>query len=331
MSAAEGQAAVAAHGPADALIRVENLHKSFGDTHAVNGVSLHVRAGEIYGLVGPDGSGKTTLIRLLCGALRADVGDAWIVGNSVATNAPLARENIGYLAQRFSLYEELSVSENLQFFAEVRGLPREQYQARSAEILDFVGLSQFVDRRAGQLSGGMKQKLGLALALVNEPRVLLLDEPTTGVDPVTRQDFWKLIAPLLREGNISVFVSTPYMDEAVRCTRVGFLRHGQLIREGPPHALQQMLSGRILLLTGQPRPLLAEIARADPAVEAIQRFGNQLHIRLRKPSSAQVVARLTGAITAAGGAVQSLHEVEPQLEDVFLALTDNEVARVPGD
>ena len=227
---------------AEVLIRASDLHKCFGSTHAVNGVSLQVSEGEIYGLVGPDGAGKTTLLRLLCGALHPDRGGASLAGFDVARQVERARQQIGYLAQRFALYEELTVLENLRFFAEVRGLPGSQWKPRSQEILAFVGLADFVERRAGQLSGGMKQKLGLALALINRPHILLLDEPTTGVDPVTRQDFWRLIIGLLQEESLCVLVSTPYMDEAARCQRVGFLRGGKLISEGTPPRLPRLVS-----------------------------------------------------------------------------------------
>lgn len=304
----------------DYLIDAYDLHKSFVDTHAVDGVSLRVASGEIYGLVGPDGAGKTTVMRLLCGALTLDDGDVAIGGFDIRRQVEWAREQIGYLAQRFSLYEELSVQENLRFFAEVRGLKPAQWAPRSLEILEFVGLEAFRDRRAGQLSGGMKQKLGLALALINEPRILLLDEPTTGVDPVTRQDFWRLILPLLRRGNLAVLVSTPYMDEALRCTRIGFMRNGRIISEGPPAELRRRLDGRILELTGKPDKLIVEIARADPGVETAERFGNRFHLRVAPGQADAVLGRLGGSIRAAGGAVESLHQIEPQLEDVFIEL-----------
>ena len=179
-----------------ALIETNHLHKSFGNTHAVDDLNLSVAAGEIYGLVGPDGAGKTTALRLLCGALRSDAGQTSITTYDIARQTEQARAQIGYLPQRFSLYEDLTVLENLRFFAEARGLPTVEWKPRCMEILEFVGLAEFINRRAGQLSGGMKQKLGLAAALVHRPRVLLLDEPTTGVDPVTRQDFWQLIIRL---------------------------------------------------------------------------------------------------------------------------------------
>src|SRR5512134_3929795 len=204
------------------LVNATNLRKSFGETHAVDGVSLEIPPGEIYGLVGADGAGKTTTMRLLVGALKADSGQVTICGYDIDRQTEQARSQFGYLSQRFSMYEDLTVLENIRFFAEVRGLKSNEWLPRSLEILEFVGLEQFKDRRAGQLSGGMKQKLGLASALVTRPRVLLLDEPTTGVDPVTRQDFWQLIIKLAsaalagvgnREERVSVIISTPYMDE----------------------------------------------------------------------------------------------------------------------
>jgi ABC-2 type transport system ATP-binding protein len=235
-----------------ALIAAHGLAKSFGAARAVDGLSLQIAAGEIYGLVGPDGAGKTTTMRLLCGALRADQGQATIAGFDIGRETEAARARLGYLPQRFSLYEELTVLENIRFFAEVRGLSAAEWRPVCLEILAFVGLDRFTGRRAGHLSGGMKQKLGLAAALVHRPQVLLLDEPTTGVDPVTRQDFWQLIIRLAGQREVAVLVSTPYMDEAARCTRVGFLRAGRLLVEGAPGALRQALDGRILELQGQP-------------------------------------------------------------------------------
>jgi len=305
------------------LIQAVELHKSFKETRAVDGVSLQVAAGEIYGLVGPDGAGKTTLLRLLCGALHLDGGSVSLGAYDIVRQAEQARSILGYLAQRFSLYEDLTVLENLKFFAEVRGMPIKEWEPRSQEILEFVGLAEFSDRRAGQLSGGMKQKLGLALALVNRPHILLLDEPTTGVDPVTRQDFWRLIIRLLRDESLAVLVSTPYMDEAMRCTRVGFLRGGKLICEGTPRELRARLAGRIVELTGEPQALLASLAQADKNVEAVQRFGNQLHLRVESGKAEQVVKRLGKKIKAAGGKVVALQPVEAQLEDVFIELSES--------
>ena len=234
------------------MIQVEHLSKSFGPVQAVRDLSLSVAAGEIYGLIGPDGAGKTTTMRLICGALRPDAGKITVAGHDVCRHPDRVRDEIGYLPQRFSLYEELTVLENLRFFAEVRGIPRQEWYRRSMEILEFVELAPFVHRRAGHLSGGMKQKLGLAVALVHRPRVLLLDEPTNGVDPVTRQEFWQLLIRLMREEQVAILLSTPYMDEAARCSRVGLMLHGRLVVEGAPTALRERLAGRVLELHGAP-------------------------------------------------------------------------------
>jgi ABC-2 type transport system ATP-binding protein len=306
------------------LIQAKDLHKKFSHIKALDGVSLQVAAGEIYGLVGPDGAGKTTLVRLLCGALSLDGGEVTLDKYDIAKQTEQAREQIGYLAQRFSLYEDLTVLENLQFFAEVRGLPTKEWVPRSREILNFVGLDEFSHRRAGQLSGGMKQKLGLALALVNRPRILLLDEPTTGVDPVTRQDFWQLIIRLLGEQSIAVLISTPYMDEAARCNRVGFLLNGRLICEGTPRELRARLAGKIVELAGEPQNRIAQIAQEDRDVEDVQRFGIRLHLRIREGKTDTVIQRLKESVEQANGNIESIHPIEPQLEDIFIALSEGQ-------
>ncbi len=320
------------------LVQANNISKVFGDIHAVNGVSLNIRAGEIYGLVGADGAGKTTTMRLLVGALKADSGNVNICGFDIAKKIENARAQIGYLSQRFSLYEDLTVLENIRFFAEVRGLKSNEWQPRCMEILEFVGLDEFTDRRAGQLSGGMKQKLGLASALVTRPRVLLLDEPTTGVDPVTRQDFWQLViklvsAPLLlpqnsenvdREtGGVSVLISTPYMDEASRCHRVGFMKAGKIIAEDTPSNLRARLNNRILELRGSPLNLLRHVAHKDEDVEDVQAFGDKLHIRVRENKAQDVLSRLKSEIGSEGGQVDVLRAVPSTLEDVFIELSES--------
>ena len=314
------------------LIKADHLQRSFGDNHAVRDVSLHVAAGEIYGLVGPDGAGKTTTLRLLVGALQADAGEVEVGGYDVLQQVEKARSQIGYLSQRFSLYEDLTVLENIRFFAEVRGLPSQEWYPKSMEILEFVGLADFRDRRAAQLSGGMKQKLGLASALVTRPRVLLLDEPTTGVDPVTRQDFWQLVIRLVSgpdaggngRGDVCVLLTTPYMDEAARCHRVSFMQSGRIIAEGPPSDLRASLSGRILELRGSPLALLRRIAHQDADVEDVQAFGDRLHVRVVAKKARVVVGRLKARIQEAGGQVVALRVVPPILEDVFIALLEQQ-------
>ena len=313
------------------LVQAENLYKHFGHTHAVDGVSLQIKSGEIYGLVGSDGAGKTTTIRLLVGALLPDEGSVNVCGFDVLKQTEQARSTIGYLSQRFSMYEDLTVLENIRFFAEVRGLSSSEWLPRSMEILDFVGLGKFKDRRAGQLSGGMKQKLGLATALVTRPRLLLLDEPTTGVDPVTRQDFWQLVIKLVgsREGDgVSVIISTPYMDEASRCHRVGFMKNGRIIAEDTPSALRSRLNGRVLELRGSPLKLIRHIAHQDVDVEDVQAFGDRLHIRVRDDQAQHVIRRLQTEIANAGGRVDELRIVPPALEDVFIALSEDKAESV---
>lgn len=319
------------------MIDASHLFKSFVHTHAVEDVSLRVKAGEIYGLVGSDGAGKTTTLRLLVGALKPDSGSVSICDFDMFRKTEQARAHIGYLSQRFSLYEDLTVLENIRFFAEVRGLKADEWLPRCMEILEFVGLADFKDRRAGQLSGGMRQKLGLASALVTRPRVLLLDEPTTGVDPVTRQDFWQLLirlvsAPLSdsppifgetggsRRG-VAVLLTTPYMDEAARCNRVGFMRVGHLIAEGTPSELRASLVGRILELRGTPLPLLKKIAAEDKDVENVQAFGDKLHLRVTASQAEAVIARLQDAIPARSGSMTEARPVPPTLEDVFILLS----------
>jgi len=309
------------------LVQASGLKKYFDNTHAVDGVSLNVPVGEIYGLVGSDGAGKTTTMRLLVGALLPDAGEISICGYNVLKQTEQARSTIGYLSQRFSMYEDLTVLENIRFFAEVRGLSSTEWLPRSMDILEFVGLDKFKDRRAGQLSGGMKQKLGLASALVTRPRLLLLDEPTTGVDPVTRQDFWQLVIKLVGSsegGGVSVIISTPYMDEASRCHRVGFMKNGQIIAEDTPSNLRSILNGRILELRGSPLNILRHAAHSDTDVEDVQAFGDRLHIRVREGTSKMVLNRLGKAISSAGGSVDELRSVLPALEDVFIALSDQE-------
>ena len=307
------------------LVNATNLRKFFGETHAVDGVSLEISAGEIYGLVGADGAGKTTTMRLLVGALKADSGQAEICGYDIHRQTEQARSQFGYLSQRFSMYEDLTVLENIRFFAEVRGLKSDEWLPRCLEILEFVGLEKFTDRRAGQLSGGMRQKLGLASALVTRPRVLLLDEPTTGVDPVTRQDFWQLVIRLTNhDGGVAVLISTPYMDEASRCHRVGFMKDGRIIAEDSPSNLRARLAGRILELRGRPLHIVRHTAHVDPDVEDVQAFGDRLHLRVGEGKAEAVLRRLPAEIRSVGGEIDDLRIIPPALEDVFIALSDHE-------
>ncbi|MBL8057520.1 MAG: ABC transporter ATP-binding protein [Anaerolineales bacterium] len=299
------------------LIEARDLHRAYGANRAVDGLSLTVRAGEAYGLVGPDGAGKTTTMRLLVGALRADRGEIQVGGYVIGRQTEQARAHLGYLAQRFSLYGDLTVAENLEFFGAMRGVRGPALARRAAELLKFVGLAGFEDRPADKLSGGMKQKLGLACALIHEPRVLLLDEPTGGVDPVTRQDFWQLLIRVLAEGT-AVIVSTPYMDEAARCTRVGFMYRGRILVEGAPRELTAAMQGRVLELAAHPKDRAKALAAADPDVEDVLTFGDRFHVRVRE--TAGPLARLPEVLAQAGVAMERLRPIAPSLEDVFISL-----------
>lgn len=305
----------------DILVETENLVRTFGSLHAVDGLDLQVRAGEMVGLVGPDGAGKTTAMRLLCGALQPTSGTIRVAGYDIPTQVEKAREEIGYLAQRFSLYGDLTVKENLDFFGEVFDIPDQEREKRSAELLRFAGLEEFKDRSASALSGGMQKKLGLASALVHRPKVLLLDEPTGGVDPIARQEFWHLLIGLLRGGS-AVLVSTPYMDEAMRFNRVIFMNHGRALMQGAPRDLMKRLDNRILELDADPQMAARKIAEADPEVEDIHTFGEYLHLRVR--SADGPMQRIPPALQAAGISLTHLHPVAPTLEDVFIHLLETE-------
>jgi drug efflux transport system ATP-binding protein len=317
-----------------AMIEAAGLTKRFRAVPAVNDINLAIKAGEIYGLVGSDGAGKTTTIRMLVGALKADAGTCSVAGYSLESQTEDARAEMGYLSQRFSLYEDLTVLENIRFFAEVRGLRSDAWLPRCMEILEFVGLAGFKDRRAAHLSGGMRQKLGLASALVTRPRVLLLDEPTTGVDPVTRQDFWQLLINLVSpdtrspapaadaSAGVTVLISTPYMDEAARCHRVGFMRHGKIIAEDTPSQLRARLAGRILELRGSPLALLRRLAQEQEGVEAVRAFGDRLHLRVAAEQEQHVIARLKTSLEKGGGRVDYLRSIPPLLEDIFIYLSE---------
>jgi ABC-2 type transport system ATP-binding protein len=303
----------------DILLETEDLVKTFGAFHALNGLNIQVGAGEMVGLVGPDGAGKTTAMRLLCGALKPTSGHIRVAGYEVPRQVEQAREHIGYLAQRFALYGDLTISENLEFFAEVFDIPDAERRARSQELLAFAGLEKFANRPASALSGGMQKKLGLATALVHRPQVLLLDEPTGGVDPVSRQEFWHLLIRLLRGGS-AVLVSTPYMDEAMRFNRVIFMNKGKALTQGTPRELIKLLDGRVLELAAEPQVDARRIATADPDVQDVHAFGDRIHLRVR--DAAGPLARLPVALQAAGLNLIHLKPVTPTLEDVFMHLLE---------
>lgn len=306
------------------LLKASNLTKRFGDLTAVDDLSINLDRGEIYGLVGPDGAGKTTTIRMMVGAMTPDSGEVHINGINMSQNPDLARENLGYLSQRFSLYEDMTVLENIRFFSEVRGLTSEEWEPRSMEILSFVGMAEFKDRLAGKLSGGMKQKLGLATALVHRPALLLLDEPSGGVDPVTRQDFWQLIIRIVAHDGVGVLVSTPYMDEVARCTKMGMMLNGRIILQGNPDEIPEKLSGQIIELEVEQLRKFRQLLDSIPGIEDVHTFGDRLHIRVSRGISKQIIKDIRAAAKENDFKINAVKNVDAQLEDVFISLLNHE-------
>ena len=288
-------------------IEVRDLARSFGAVRAVDGVSFAVRRGEIFGLVGPDGAGKTTTVRLLCGLLDADAGEARVAGFDAARQTTEVRDRIGYMAQRFGLYQDLTVEENMVFYADLFGVVGAERDRLMAELLRMTRMEPFRARPAGKLSGGMKQKLALMCTLLHHPEILFLDEPTNGVDPVSRRDFWRILYQLVHDG-LTVLVTTAYLDEAERCNRVGLLHRGKLIHCDTPRALRESLPGACYEVTGPDlRAARARLAAA-PGVTGVEPAGGSLHLFLS-----------AGAAPPAAGDLQ-FREILPSLEDVFIAL-----------
>ena len=261
-------------------ISIRGLRKRFGEIEAVAGVDLDVTRGAVFGLLGPDGAGKSTLIRMLATVLLPDAGDAEIVGFSVAHSPDRLTPRIGYMSQRFSMYPDLSVAENLEFFARVRGVPRPRRRERAAELLESMGMAPFANRQARLLSGGMKQKLMLASTLMHDPELLLLDEPTTGVDPVSRREFWRILAGIHATGR-TVLVATPYMDEAERCSHIGFMDAGRITHTGTLQELKDAVGGTLLeVVAPDPRAALA-VLRDLPGVSQAHLLGDAVRVLTR--------------------------------------------------
>jgi ABC-2 type transport system ATP-binding protein len=297
-------------------IEFDNVTKKYGATTALDGVTFAIEAGEMFGLIGPDGAGKTTAIRSACGLIGLDGGRIAVLGSDPARAHRQITGAVGYLSQRFSLYGDLTIDENIAFFAEIHGMSG--YQAARDRLLGMTQLRPFRSRRADRLSGGMKQKLALACTLVHEPKVLLLDEPTTGVDPVSRREFWKLLSEFLSSG-LTIVMATPYLDEAERCTRVALLHDGRLLAVDAPDALRETLGGRIVeVMTDTPRPPIETLA-ALPGVADVQAFGERAHVRVASPDGTTAAAIRSG-LERHGIAVIAARPVAASLEDVFIDL-----------
>ena len=298
-----------------------DVEKRYGATKALQRATLDVRHGEMFGLIGPDGAGKTTAIRLMCGLLHPDAGEIRILGADPIRDRRRVTDGVGYLSQRFSLYGDLTIDENIAFFAEIHGVT--SYQARRDQLLEMTQLTPFRTRLAEKLSGGMKQKLALACTLVHQPELILLDEPTTGVDPVSRREFWKLLSEFLSHG-ITILMSTPYLDEAERCTRVALLHEGRVLAIDEPARLRALMPGRMLEVTAGPAAL--DAIRRMPDVADAQVFGERLHVRLRDTSD-DAVGRFTAALEGTPMAGAPMRTVPPSLEDVFIAQLAGKDAR----
>jgi len=309
-------------------IAFETVTKKYGRITALDRASFEVARGEMFGVIGPDGAGKTTAIRVACGLVPIDGGRVSVLGRDPLRDHRAVTQQVGYLSQRFSLYGDLTIDENIAFFAEIHGVAR--YHAARDRLLEMTQLTPFRARRADRLSGGMKQKLALACTLVHEPQVLLLDEPTTGVDPVSRREFWKLLSEFVTAG-LTIVMTTPYLDEAERCARVALLHEGHVLAIDRPAALQSTLDGRLLeVIADLPRPPL-DILAALPGVEDVQPFGERAHVRVAAGTQAQGVAAVTAALNQRGIRVLSARPVPATLEDVFIVLiTESEAGSTAG-
>lgn len=297
-------------------IETRGLRRVFDDTVALDGLDLSIGEGEIFGIVGPDGAGKTTLLRMLAGVMRPTSGTIHITGIDALANKEQATEHLGYMSQRFGLYPDLTVLENINFYADLYGVRGAERAERLKQLLGFSNLTPFQDRFAGRLSGGMKQKLGLACALIHTPRVLLLDEPTNGVDPLSRRDFWRILYQLLSRG-VTIIVSTAYLDEAERCSRLLLLDRGRTLATGSPAEVRSTMPGAILeVRTGQPRRV-ARLLRESMQVPGVGLFGDCIHVATPDPEASE--AQIRKAATGAGLTVDSVQRIEPTLEDVFIA------------
>ena len=307
------------------IIQIEHLTREFDGLVAVNDLSLTVERGELFGLVGPDGAGKTTTMRLLCGILEPSGGDARVAGFSILTDGERIKERIGYMPQRFGLYGDLSVTENLSFYADIYQVPQKERPERIRRLLEFSQLGPFTDRLAANLSGGMKQKLGLACALIHTPETLFLDEPTCGVDPVSRRDLWKILYELTKQG-ITIFMSTAYLDEAERCTRVGLMHRGRLMVCDTPDSIKGSLPGEVWEIRTEDNRTARERIRAMEGVMA-DLIGDALHLIFDYPDADMEL--LVRRLNQEGARVLERRKVPPSLEDAFMHLIRREKEGVP--
>ncbi|NDJ51925.1 MAG: ABC transporter ATP-binding protein [Chloroflexi bacterium] len=301
----------------DVVIETHNLRRRFGKTVAVDGLDLTVYRGEIFGLVGPDGAGKTTTLRLLAAIMNPDEGSATVAGFDTRRQSERIKERIGYMAQSFSLYGDLSIIENINFFADVFGVTGKVRRERIDRLLAFARLDRFRKRRAGRLSGGMQKKLGLACTLIHEPEILYLDEPTTGVDPVSRREFWDILTNLHVDG-VTIVVCTPYMDEAERCSRVGLMFDGRLIEVGSPEEIKSRVPGQVIQFLPGDRLRARDLLRETEGIKEVQTFGELLNIFVEDVDAGREI--ILKAMQDAEISVSEMRQIAPRMEEAFVSL-----------
>ena len=302
------------------MIQTHHLTRNFKKVRAVDGLTFAIQTGELFGLVGPDGAGKTTTLRLLAGLLDVSEGNADMLGFDLKEKSESIKPHVGYMAQQFSLYSELSVMENLQFFSELFDVKAQELAERAERLLNFAGLIEFTNRRAGNLSGGMQKKLALACTLIHEPEILLLDEPTTGVDPISRREFWNILTDLHLQGT-TILVSTPYMDEADRCSRVGLMYAGKLVECDSPKAIRDKLEGEIIEIRPQ-RPedwqkILSVVTSLNGVSEA-QTYGESVHLLV--DSGERRMTQVRHALEAENIPYRSIRIAPARMEEAFISL-----------
>lgn len=298
-------------------IKTENLTRKFRDLVAVDHLNLEVQRGEIFGLLGPDGAGKTTTIRMLCAIMDPTEGSAYVAGFDTVKEPEAIKKRIGYMPQQFSLYGDLTVDENLAFFADIFGVRQREREVRRRELLEFARLTEFRSRRAAHLSGGMQKKLALACTLIHRPEIIFLDEPTTGVDPVSRREFWQILNELHLEG-VTLFVSTPYMDEAERCSRVGLMFEGQIIVSNAPGRIKELVEGELLELRPDKLREASRVIEGLPGVLEVQIYGDLLHVFV--DDAEQRVLTVQEALREVEIDVQGLRQTRPRMEEAFISL-----------